>query len=68
MQSEFLKYTSIIEEYTTNFHSDGILAHSGTSVTGVRLNVTLKRDLAQNHQYILYQIYDHSHIFANQLF
>jgi len=35
IQSEFLKCTSIIEEYTTNFHSDGILAHSGTSVTGV---------------------------------
>ena len=36
MQSEFLECTSIIKdykEYTTNFHSDGILAHSGTSVT-----------------------------------
>jgi len=28
-----LECTSIIKEYTTNFHSDGILAHSGTSVT-----------------------------------
>jgi len=37
MQSECLKCTSIIEEYTTNFHSDGILAHSGTSVMGVLL-------------------------------
>ena len=34
-QSELLKCTSIVEEYTTNFHSDGIPAHSGTSVTGV---------------------------------
>jgi len=25
----------MIKEYTTNFHSDGILAHSGTSVTNV---------------------------------
>jgi len=24
-----------VKEYTTNFHSDGNLAHSGTSVTGV---------------------------------
>jgi len=30
MQSEFLECTSIIKEYTTNFHSDGILAHSGS--------------------------------------
>ena len=31
--SGFLECTSIIKEYTTNFHPDGILAHSGTSVT-----------------------------------
>ena len=35
MHSELLKCTSIVEEYTTNFHSDGIPANSGTSVTGV---------------------------------
>jgi len=35
MQSEFLKCNSIVQEYTTTFHSDGILAHSSTSVTGV---------------------------------
>jgi len=29
------------KEYTTNFHSDGNLAHSGTSVTGVLLWLTL---------------------------
>jgi len=35
IQSEFLKCNSIIKEYTTNFQSDGNLAHSGTSMTGV---------------------------------
>jgi len=34
MQSEFSKCNSIVHEYTTTFHSDGILAHSSTSVTG----------------------------------
>ena len=34
MQSEFLECTLIITEYTTNFHSDDILAHSGIRVTG----------------------------------
>ena len=32
MHSEFLERTSNIQEYTTNFHSDGI---SASSVTGV---------------------------------
>ena len=35
MQSEFLEYTSNIQECTTNFHSDGIRTHSASSVTGV---------------------------------
>ena len=35
MQSEFLERTSNIQECTTNFHSNGILAHSASSVTGV---------------------------------
>ena len=35
MHSEFLEYTSNIQECTTNFHSDGIRAHSASSVTGV---------------------------------
>ena len=35
MQSEFLEWTSNIQECTTNFHSDGIPAHSASSVTGV---------------------------------
>jgi len=37
IQSEVLEYTSIVKECTTNFHSDGIPAHSGytgTRVTG----------------------------------
>ena len=34
MQSEFLECTSNIQECTTNFHSDGIRAHSGSSATG----------------------------------
>ena len=33
MQAEFLEYTSNIQEYTTNFHSDDIPAHSVSSVT-----------------------------------
>jgi len=32
MQSEFFKCSSIVKEYTTNFHSDGNLTHSGTSM------------------------------------
>ena len=35
MQSEFLEYTSNIQECTTNFHSDGIRDHSASRVTGV---------------------------------
>ena len=30
MRSELLECNSIVEECTTNFYSDGILAHSGT--------------------------------------
>jgi len=37
MHSELLKCNSIVQECTTKFHSDGILTHSGTSVTGVCL-------------------------------
>jgi len=33
--TECFKCNSIIKECTTNLHSDGILAHSDTSVTGV---------------------------------
>jgi len=33
IQSEFLECTSIVEEYTTNFHSDGIPVHSDTRVS-----------------------------------
>ena len=33
IQTEFLECTSIVKECTTNFHSDGIPAHSGTRVT-----------------------------------
>ena len=35
MHSEFLEYTSNIQECSTNFHSNGIRAHSASSVTGV---------------------------------
>ena len=35
MQSEFLEYTSNIQECISNFHSEGIRAHSASSVTGV---------------------------------
>ena len=35
MQSDFLECTSNIQEYTKNFHSDGISAHSASSVTRV---------------------------------
>ena len=35
MQSEFLECTSNIQEYTKKIHSDGIPAHSASSVTGV---------------------------------
>ena len=35
IQSEFLECTSNIQECTTNVHSDGIRAHSASSVTGV---------------------------------
>jgi len=35
VQSEFLECTSIIKEYTTNFHSNGILAHSSIRVPRV---------------------------------
>ena len=34
-QSEFLKCSSIVKEYTTNFYSSGNWAQSGTSVMGV---------------------------------
>ena len=33
MQAEFLEYTSNIQEYTMNFHSDDNPAHSVCSVT-----------------------------------
>ena len=35
MHSEFLECTLNIQEYTKNLHSDGILAHSASSVTRV---------------------------------
>jgi len=34
-QSECLQCASIVEEYTTNFHSDGIPVHSDSRVTRV---------------------------------
>ena len=42
MQSEFFKCSSIVKEYTRNFHSDGNLAHSGTSMTRVLGRSTLR--------------------------
>ena len=40
MQSEFLECASNIQECTKNFHSDGIPAHSASSVTGVLVKST----------------------------
>ena len=54
MQSEFLECTSIIKEYTTNFHSDGILAHSGTSVTRLLHKINYKKCISV---YELWKIY-----------
>ena len=39
MQSEFLECTSNIQECRKNFHSDGIRAHSASSVTGVLVEI-----------------------------
>ena len=60
MQSEFLEYTSNIQECTTNFHSDGIRAHSASIVTGVFVirvsrwfNIRPHADRKHEHVYYL---------------